>query len=60
MRTLRLSLMGTVISVLLGGLGSAIVAQSEESDALAFPTGTFEATDGHYESVEFTPDGTCR
>lgn len=31
MRTLRLSLAGTVIAVLLGGLGSAVLAQDEDS-----------------------------
>ena len=35
MRTLRLSLVGAVILVLLGGLGSAIVAQDEETGELS-------------------------
>jgi len=35
MRTLRLSLVGTVILVLLGGLGGAVVAQDEPADPMA-------------------------
>ena len=60
MRTLRLTLAGAVILALLAGLSGAAVAQSDESDAMAFPTGAFEATDGHHESVEFHADGSCR
>lgn len=59
MRTLRLSLAGTVTLTLLGGLGGTVVAQSEPSEVTAFPTGTFEADAGG-ESVEFSADGTCR
>ncbi len=32
MRTLRLSLVGTVILVLLGGVGSAVAAQEADGD----------------------------
>lgn len=58
MPTMRGVLAGSVILVLLGGLG--VAAQSGESDRVAFPTGTFIATDGHHEAVEFNTDGTCR
>ena len=34
MRTLRLSLVGTVILMLLGGLGSAVMAQAERKVAV--------------------------
>jgi hypothetical protein len=40
MRTLRLSLVGTVILVLLGGVGSAVAAQ--EADGSVYVTGTAE------------------
>ena len=59
MRTLRLALAGAAILVLLGGLGGAVVAQSEESDAMAFPTGTLVANEVLYIWVEFNEDGTC-
>ena len=59
MRTLRLSLAGTAILVLLGGLGGAVVAQSEESDTMAFPTGTLVANEVLHVWVEFDEDGTC-
>ena len=39
MRTARLSLMGTVMLMLLGGLGSVVVAQSED-EGYAYVTGT--------------------
>jgi len=60
MRTLRLVLAGTVIVVLLGGLGGAVMAQSEESDAMAFPTGTLVAVETPDHAVEFNEDGTGR
>lgn len=46
-------------AALLGGSGGG-AAQSEEPVATAFPTGAFEATDGHHESAEFHADGSCR
>ena len=43
MRTLRLSLAGTVILMLLGGLGGTVVAQSEDDGHLVTPvTGDFQ------------------
>ena len=44
MRTLRLSLVGTVILALLGGLSGVVVAQSEEPDPMAPATATIEIT----------------
>ena len=40
MRTLRLSLVGTVMLALVGGLGGAVVAQDEEPTPVTFVTGT--------------------
>ena len=60
MRTLRLSLAGTVIVVLLGGLGGAVAGQSTEGDANEFPTGTFLAADNRNLVAEFSQDGTGR
>ena len=40
MRTLRLSLVGTVILVLLGGVGGAVLGQDEEADLMAPATVT--------------------
>ena len=57
MRALRVSLVGTLALVLLGGLGAA--GQSEEPDAMTFPTGTFVATEWSDRFVEFREDGTC-
>jgi hypothetical protein len=57
MRTVRLSVLGTVTLALLGGLGGALVAQSE--GAVAFPTGTFAAEDDGL-TMEFRADGTCQ
>ena len=37
MRVLRLSLVGTVILVLLGGSGGAVVAQSDDGDRAGHP-----------------------
>ena len=55
MRTLRLSLAGTVILVLLGGLGSVVTAQDEPLDPMgaSFWTATF--TDVEPPAVAFTP-----
>jgi len=58
MRTLRLSLVGTVILALLAGLSGAVVAQSEESEPMAFPTGTLVAVENNYLLLEFHEDGT--
>jgi hypothetical protein len=44
MRTLRLSLVGTVILVLLGGVGSAVAAQ--EADRSVYVTGSMLCGDG--------------
>lgn len=59
MRTLRLSLMGTVLLTLLGGLNGAVLAQDGEAEVMAFPTGTFVAEEDAL-TVEFRPDGTCQ
>jgi hypothetical protein len=40
MRTLRLSLLGTVILALLGGLGGAVLAQTSEEESVTWVTGT--------------------
>jgi hypothetical protein len=40
MRTLRLSLTGTVMLALVGGLGGAVVAQDQEPTPVTFVTGT--------------------
>jgi hypothetical protein len=45
---------------LLGGLGGVVVAQSEESDAAAFPTGAFMPVVDSYLLLEFDEDGTER
>ena len=47
MRTLRLSLAGTVILALLGGLGGVVVAQEEESAPFAPVTGTVVEQSGY-------------
>jgi len=55
MRTLRLSLAGTVIVALLGGLGGAVVAQSEEeptSQPLTEFTGRLECSDLSVGTIE--------
>ena len=59
MRTVRLSLTGTVILALLGVAASAVVARPESSVAVGLPIGLFEADAGG-ESVEFNADGSCR
>ena len=59
MRTWPSSLVGTVFVLLLGGLAGPVVAQADEAETMAFPTGTFEAEAGGG-SVEFNADGTCR
>jgi hypothetical protein len=51
MRTLRLSLVGTIILVLLGGLGGTVVLAQDEDQAgpvvaPLYSTGTFELIDG--------------
>jgi len=55
MRTLRLSLAGTVILVLLGGLGIVVTAQDEPLDPMgaSFWTATF--TDVEPPAIAFTP-----
>jgi len=58
--TLGLSLAGAVILALLGGLPVGVVAQSEGSEAMAFPTGTFVAKENRGLTVAFNEDGTCR
>jgi hypothetical protein len=60
MRTSRLSLVGTVILALLGGLGSITLAQSEDSDPMAFPTGTFVSVEDGDLILEFNEYGTGR
>ena len=57
MRTLKSSLTGTVALVLLGGLGTAAIAQ-DESDVLAFPTGTFVSVQDSHQLLDFDDDGT--
>ena len=55
MRTLRLSLVGTVIVALLGGLGGAVLAQAEEastSEALTEFTGRMECYDLSMGTIE--------
>jgi hypothetical protein len=47
MRTLRLSLAGTVILTLLGGLSVAVVAQDEEPTPITFVTGTVAEVYGY-------------
>lgn len=60
MCTLRLSLAGTATLMLLGGLSGAVLAQSEGSDAGAFPTGTFVSLENPDHTHEFNEDGTGR
>jgi len=65
MSMLRMSLAGTVILALLGGLGGAVVAQESDmtpmpDDGTVFPTGTFVAAEWSDRFVEFNEDGTCR
>ena len=55
MRTLRLVLAVLVTGALLGG---AVTAQSEESEALVFPTGTFVSVENPSLGLEFNEDGT--
>ena len=62
MRTLRLSLTGTVILVLLGGLSGAVVAQDEPADPMAHAvvTGTIgfgPEENLHYEASDPRLDG---
>jgi len=56
MRTLRLSLTGTVILALLGGSGGVVVAQ--ESEEVAFPTGTFVSVENPSWRYDWYADGT--
>jgi hypothetical protein len=58
MRTLRLGLIGTVMLVLLGGLGGTAVAQDDESDAMAFPTGSLLSVENPHLLLVFDEDGT--
>jgi len=57
MRTLRLSFAGMVILALLGGLEGMVAAQ-EESEPMAFPTGSFVSVENPDMMLEFHEDGT--
>ena len=62
MRTLRLSLLVTVILTLLGGVGGAVLAQDEEADLMApaTVTGSVRYTGGHQSGEIFPIDETVR
>lgn len=62
MRTMRLSLVGTVIVALLGGLGGATAAQPESDGGQPhqFPTGVFVPAEEGSGSLEFNDDWTGR
>ena len=62
MRTLRLSLAGTVICTLLGGVGGAVLAQDEEADLMApaTVTGSVSYSGGHQAGEISRVDGAVR
>ena len=58
MRTLRLVLAVLVTGALVGGAVGAVTAESEESEAMVFPTGMLVSVESNDMLLEFNEDGT--